>query len=304
MKTKILLLATFVLTSVFALHAQTPTERELRVKDLFVQIEKTDDFAARNDMANAIQLEMIEILMAVDSFEYDFPLLDNVGCVMSSDKNIHMYSWNIILEENKIQYFAMFQNKQYNTIQILAQGNSYIPNVTGSIPENKWYGALYYDIIPIEYREKPMYVVFGLMPTTNGETQHKVIDVLAFSKNAIKIGASMFKRVNNRKKQYRVLFEYDKLAQVTIEYNKRKKRIEYNHLVPIRQLFNGNNVLAPDETFDALVYKNDLWTEQEDVKVKLKNNPKKKKASAKKDKNKGNDVVEGEVEEEVSDDNE
>lgn len=281
---KILLSAALVLSSISALYAQSYEERELKVKEMFAQIEQIEDLAAKNDMANAIEVEMIEILMEVDSFEYDFPLLDNVGCVMSSDKKIHMYSWNIILADNKIQYFALFQNREFNTIQILAQGNSYIPNVTGTIPENKWYGALYYDIIPIEYREKPMYVVFGLMPTTNGETQHKVIDVLAFSKNAVKIGASMFKRANNRKKQYRVLFEYDKLAQVSIEYNKRKKRIEYNHLVPIRQLYDGKDIFAPDETFDALVYKNDLWSEQENVKVKAKtNNRKNKGKESKKD---------------------
>lgn len=270
MKIKVVILALFVLSTVSTAFAQPWVERETKVKDLFAEIGQTEDIAEKNKLANKIQLEMIEILMEVDSFEYDFPTLENVGSVMSSDKMIHMYSWNVIIDEENIQYFAMFQNKNYNTIHILAQGNSYLPNITGTIAENKWYGALYYDIHPIEYRDRPMYIVFGLMPTTNGETQHKVIDVLSFSKSNVKVGASMFKRVNSRKKQYRVLFEIDKLAQMSIDYDKRKKRIVYNHLVPIRTLDDGKEVMAPDESFDALVYKKDLWTEDEDVRVKAK----------------------------------
>lgn len=272
MKRKILFLAALFTLSVFSLAAQPWVEREKKVKDLFSEIGQTDDITKKNEIANKIQVEMIEILMEVDSFNYDFPLLENVGSVISSDNNIHMYSWNIPLGDDMMQFFAIFQNKEFNSIHILAQGNPYIPSTSGNVLENKWYGALYYDIIPTEYRDKPYYVVIGLIPTTNGETQHKVIDVLSFNKRSVKLGASMFKLQNSRKKQYRVIFEYDKLAQMYIEYEKRKKRIVYNHLVPIRELTNGKQVMAPDETFDALVYKKQMWTEQEDVKVKIKKN--------------------------------
>lgn len=285
MKTKLFILVAFVLASVFSITAQSWVEREQKVKDLFEQVKQTDDILKKNELANKIQVEMIEILMEVDSFEYDFPLLDNVGSVISSDNMIHMYSWNVVLEPDKMQFFTILQNKEFNTIHILAQGEPYIPSMAGAIPENKWYGALYYEIHPIEYRDKKMYMVFGLVPTTNGETQYKVIDVMAISKRQIKLGASMFQLIGSRKKQYRVMFEYDQLAQMTIEFDKRKKRVVYNHLVPIRTLESGKDIYAPDETFDALVYKKDLWTEQEDVRVKAKREkkPKAPKKSKKQD---------------------
>lgn len=297
MKAKILILAAAMCLSLFPVEAQSWVEREQNVKDMFDQIDQTDDILKKNEIANKIQVEMIEILMEVDSFEYDFPLLDNVGSVISSDKMIHMYSWNVVLEEDKMQFFTILQNKEFNTIHILAQGNPFLPSPTAAVAENKWYGALYYDIHPIEYRDKKMYMVFGLIPSTNGETQYKVIDVMAISKRQIKLGASMFQVIGSRKKLYRVMFEYDKLAQMTIDYDKRKKRVVYNHLVPIRTADNGKEIYAPDETWDALVYKNDLWTEQEDVRVKIKREKKNKKSKKGTEEQEEKDSIEELVEE-------
>ena len=283
MKTKLCISALLLLMSFVSINAISWEDRELKVRDMFEEIKQTEDIAKKNKIANAIQVEMIEILMEVDSFEYDFPLLKNVGSVISSDKMIHMYSYNIIIED-KIQYITLFQNKEFNTIHILAQGNAFLPAINAAIPENKWYGALYYDIHPVEFRDKKVYMLFGLIPSVTGETQHKVIDVMTISKRQIKLGASMFRLLGSRKNQYRVLFEFDKLAQMSIQYEKKKNRVVYNHLVPIREIEKNKYVYAPDESFDALVLKNDLWTEQENVKVKIKKEKVAKTPKAKKEK--------------------
>ena len=99
-----------------------------------------------------------------------------------------------------------------------------IPSTSGYVSEANWYGALYYEIHPIKFKDKEMYMVFGLMTSTNGETQHKVIDVLSFSKKAVKMGAPSFITPwTGKKKQHRVVFEYDKKSQMSVDYNKKKK---------------------------------------------------------------------------------
>ena len=275
MKRTILSLLVFVFATT-VIFAQAKRERE--VKNLFAQIEKTNDDFKKTELANRIQNEMIEILMEADDFYYDFPSLKNVGKILSPDEQIHMYTWNVLLSDGTPQYYALFQHNEFNSIYIMSQGDAEVPATTGYVSEKDWYGALYYDIHPIKFKDKEVYLVFGLITSTNGETQHKVIDVMAFSKKAIKLGAPSFVTPwTGKKKQHRVVFEYDKNAQMTLDYNKKKKTITFDHLAPIRQTADGKDVMGPDMSYDALVYKKDIWTYKADVNAKNKKDKKKKK---------------------------
>lgn len=273
---KFVLFLFVVLMTTTSVFAQAKRERE--VKNMFAQIESTNDDFKKTELANRIQNEMIEILIEADDFYYDFPSLKNVGKILSPDEQIHMYTWNVLLSDGTPQYYALFQHNEFNSIYIMAQGEAKVPATTGYLTEANWYGALYYDIHPIKFKDKEVYLVFGLMTSTDGETQHKVIDVISFSKKALKLGAPSFITPwTGKKKQHRVVFEYDKNAQMTIEYNKKKKTITFDHLSPVRQTAEGKDVMGPDMSYDALVYKKDLWTYKADVNVKNKKDKKKNK---------------------------
>ena len=266
MKKFVLLFVAIMATS--AIFAQGKIEKE--IKNLFSQIEKTNDDNKKTQLANQIQHKMLDALFEADDFWYDFPSLKNVGKILSSDNQVHMYTWNVLLSDGTPQYYALFQHYDFNGVYLLSQGNPEVPSSSGYVTEANWYGALYYDIHPIKFKDKEVYLVFGLMTSADGETQHKVVDVLTFSKKAIKMGASSFITPwTGKKKQHRVVFEYDKNAQLTLEYNKKKKTITFDHLEPIRQV-KGQDIMAPDGTYDALVYKKDIWTYKADVKVKNK----------------------------------
>ncbi len=269
-----LLVALLTTTMVFG-----QAKREREVKNLFSQIEKTNDDFKKTELANRIQNEMIEILMEADDFYYDFPSLKNVGKILSSDEQVHMYTWNILLTDGTPQYFALFQHNEFEGIYLLSKSEPIIPATTGYLTEANWYGALYYDIHPIKFKDKEVYLIFGLMTSTDGETQHKVIDVISFSKKAIKLGAPSFITPwTGKKKQHRIVFEYDKNAQMAIEYNPKKKTITFDHLSPVRKTADGSkDVMGPDMSYDALIYKKDIWSYKEDVKVKNKKEKKSKK---------------------------
>ena len=106
MKRTILSLLVFVFATT-VIFAQAKRERE--VKNLFAQIEKTNDDFKKTELANRIQNEMIEILMEADDFYYDFPSLKNVGKILSPDEQIHMYTWNVLLSDGTPKYYALFQ---------------------------------------------------------------------------------------------------------------------------------------------------------------------------------------------------
>ena len=116
MKKTILSLLVLVFATT-ALFAQAKRERE--EKNMFAQIEKTNDDFKKTELANRIQNEMIEILMEADDFWYDFPALKNVGKILSADNQIHMYTWNILLSDGTPQYYALFQHYDYDAIYIM-----------------------------------------------------------------------------------------------------------------------------------------------------------------------------------------
>ena len=93
MKKILLILVVAIVATSFA-FGQAKRERE--VKNMFAQIEKTNDDLKKTELANRIQHEMVEILFEADDFFYDFPTLKNVGKIMSADEQVHMYTWNIL----------------------------------------------------------------------------------------------------------------------------------------------------------------------------------------------------------------
>ncbi len=279
-KTVLSLFVLFLATTL--VFANSPKKLEKEVKNMFAQIEKTNDDFKKTQLANSIQEKMLDILYSLDEdedpFWYEFESLKNVGSFISSDNQVHMYTWNILLSDGTPQYFAIIQHYDFNTSYILAQGEAKLPATTGYISELNWYGALYYEIHPIKFKDKEMYMVFGLMTSTDGETQHKVIDVMSFTKKTVKFGAPSFITPwTGKKKQSRVVFEYDKNATMSLEYNPKKKTITFDHLSPVRTTADGKEVLAPDMSYDAFVYKKDIWSYKADVKVKNKKDKKKKK---------------------------
>ena len=273
---KIILSLLVVVMATTNIFGQAKIEKE--IKNLFAQIEKTNDDGKRTLLANQIQNKVVDAIFEVNDFWYDFSSVKNIGAILSSDNQIHMYTWNILLTDGTPLYFAVLQHYDYGSVYALSQGDAKIPATSGYVAEKDWYGALYYEIHPIKFKDKEVYMVFGLMTSTNGETQHKVIDVMSFSKKAVKMGAPSFITPwTGKKKQHRVVFEYDKNAQMTLDYNKKKKTITFDHLAPIRQTADGKDVMGPDMSYDALVYKKDLWTYKADVNAKNKKDKKKKK---------------------------
>lgn len=252
------------------------TERE--IKNMFAQIEKTNDDGKRTQLANQIQAKVVDAIFESEDFWYEFSSVRNIGSFLSNDNQIHMYTWNILLTDGTPLYFAVIQHYDFGTVYALTQGEARIPATTGYVAEKDWYGAVYYDIQPIKFKDKEVYLVLGLMTSTNGETKHQVIDVMSFTKKTLKLGAPSFITPwTGKKKQHRVVFEYDKDAQLTLDYNHKKKTITFDHLVPARQTADGKDIMAPDGSYDALIYKKDIWTYKADVNAKNKKEKKGKK---------------------------
>ena len=85
---KFILSVLVVFMATVMVFGQAKTERE--IKNLFAQIEKTQDDGKRTQLANQIQHKMIDAIFEAEDFFYDFPSLKNVGKILASDNQIHI----------------------------------------------------------------------------------------------------------------------------------------------------------------------------------------------------------------------
>lgn len=250
-------------------------EREANIRQMFSEIDQMEDNDAITRMADSIQREMIEILMYEDfPFDYEFDLLPNVGCVVSDDGLLYMYSWNVSLKDqnNTSQFYALCYNKALGVTYVLAQGIPSVPSEKAKIADTEWYGAMYYKITPIHVKDDIGYLLLGYAPIDNTR-QYKVIDVMSVNKRGIKFGNNIFQKEDG-KKYSRIVFQYGRDVQMSLEIDKKKKKILFDHLVEIGQDENGKPIMGPDMSVDSFVLKKGMWIFKGDVDAK---NPREKK---------------------------
>lgn len=251
--------------------------REANVRQMFQEITQMDDNQAITRMADSIQREMIEILMYEDfPFDYEFDLLPNVGCVVSDDGLLYMYSWNVPLKDqnNTSQFYALCYNKALGVTYVFAQGIPRIPSEKGNIAEADWYGAMYYKIAKIQVKDNVGYLMLGYAPIDDNR-QYKIIDVMTCNKRGVKFGGNIFVKADG-KKYSRIVFPYGRDVQMSVELDKKKKKILFDHLTEIGRDDNGNPIMGPDMSVDAFIVKKGMWYYKSDVDAKNEREPAKK----------------------------
>ena len=206
------------------------------------------------------------------SFLYPFDSLSNAGILKSSDGKVKVYNWNVPYEAGYHIYHCFIQYRNADSLI-----NYELKDKSEQIeePENKildkdnWYGALYYSIIPKEGRfDKTYYTLLGYDPN-DYMTNRKVIDVLHFDKNNQPVfGAEIFK--NQREMSKRILFEYAEFASMTLQYDKDKDMIVYDHLSPSKPEYEGQREFyGPDFSYDGLRFENGIWNTYFDLDLRL-----------------------------------
>ena len=267
-------LIVIALTFAFMASAQRGTytsweQREANVKQMFYSLEMLEDNDQITRVADTIMREMMEIVKDVEfNFGTEFKNLPNVGCVVSDDQNLCMYTWNVPLRDanNTSQFYALCYSKVYDVVYAFSQGNPRVPAEKGTIAQTDWYGAMYYRIIPVKVKESTGYLLLGYAPIDNNR-QYKVIDVMMCNKRGVKFGSNLFVKENG-KKFSRIVFEYGRSVQMSLEYDSKKKKILYDHLTQMSVDENGKPIMGPDMSVDAFVLKGGLWVYMKDLNVK------------------------------------
>jgi hypothetical protein len=282
-----LFLSIFYLCS-FAVNAQEKTPKTLEVyKDSLSHITKKLYAATADSTKRFYNKELIALctnmLKTQGSFEYSFDSVKDIGILTSPDNSFRIYNWNIPLEDGTHEYYGFIHAKQVNMRKVgmfkkiytesykvfsLTDVSKNVTNTENYISDHtKWYGMLYYKIIPKKSKQKVFYTLLA-WDGNDKFSQKKIIDVLTFDNKGNPVfGGSVFNTPKGTKK--RVVLEYSATCTISLKYNKSKDSIVFDHLVPTEPQLEGQfQYYCTDFTYDGFGFKNGKWNYGEYIRVR------------------------------------
>ncbi|WP_130856970.1 hypothetical protein [Olivibacter jilunii] len=187
--------------------------------------------------------------------------------------NFRIFSWHIRLNDGSYRYYGAIQWRTKDgslSLKALVDRSPLIDKPEeASLDNNNWYGAQYYDIIPMKGLPQH-YLLLGWRGTTPKVTQ-KVIDVLHLTESSVAFGKKIFKDPAFATAS-RLIYSYNARATMLMKYEKDKDRIVMDHLAPATPSLKGQfEHYGPDMSYDAWKIKTDYLILEEDLPLKNEN---------------------------------
>ncbi|MBL7889864.1 MAG: hypothetical protein JNL24_09940 [Bacteroidia bacterium] len=260
-----------------------------------IQINKKLFKSKNDDEKQKLNTELLavfeETLNQPQSFEYSFDSLKkDIGILASPDGKFRIINWNIEKSDGTHLYYGFIQEKYTSSkkktesilLFPLIDKSGEIKNPENTISDNKkWYGMLYYKIIPVKQKKKTYYTLLG-RDMNDKTSQKKIIDVLSFDGNGNpRFGMDVFSLPKKYPK--RIVFEYAINCVFALKYDEDLNMIVYDRLGPIEAQLEGQYqyYCTSDFEYDGLKLKKGKWVftpnvapkNNKDNKDKLYNNP-------------------------------
>jgi len=210
---------------------------------------------------------LVKALREPDSFSYPFDNLEYLAKAYAPDSTFRLLTWFVKLDNGESRYFGTIQlNNGNNDIIPFFQNKTEIIDIrNANLNPQKWYGAIYYNITKISDKKKDYYMLYG-WDGGSFLSNKKILDVLYFEEDSIKLGAPIIQSKKGDKPINRLILEYKKEATVSINYDEVLEMIVYDHTIPEDgKSFGMYPTYIPDGSYEALKFKNGMWQYVEKV---------------------------------------
>lgn len=171
---------------------------------------------------------MIEILSYPDAYKFNFDTIKLLSVLKGED--FLLITWGVPLNNGKTIPYGLTlkklpRNNNYKVLELKNVKDSLQDPEQAILKNGDWYGAIYYQIIPIEVNDIKYYTLLG-WDGENGLYQSKVIDILGFSYNGQTIfGKRMFKNIPDKKNPTRLIFRYSTDAVMSLRYDRQSYEV-------------------------------------------------------------------------------
>ncbi|WP_316809430.1 hypothetical protein [Pedobacter agri] len=242
----------------FDLKAQQSNQKLNVFQDTLIKISNAamaENFDQKKlDLNGKFVKTLVEALKTPSSFSYPFDSLKNVSVIKSPDQSLRIISWYMQLENGTYRYYGAIQmNTNSGPLKLfpLIDQTENIKDPNAIDDNQKWFGARYYEIIPVVSGTRlPYYVLLG-WKGNNQTTTKKVIEILTFNKDKATFGAPVFDGKNIKDKN-RFIFEYAKSNAMFLKSDRKAGMIVFDHLAPFDSEMVGKfEYYGSDGTFDG-----------------------------------------------------
>ncbi len=269
--TYIFLIAT---SAVFAKGVEVDTflvRMEAEINQQLEIVRATKDDNARY-LENESLKELVESILAhPGSLTYPFEAFQSMSTIKSPDGAFRIFNWNIE-DNNGLNYHYCYMilparsNKPNQVIELKEDRITLPPRPVNMLTPNKWYGALYYKIVPIKKGSKTMYTMIGYNGAGKG-TNRKMLDVFYFKGKKLRMGYPIFQESETSTRLVRrVFFEHSEKVKISVNMNTQLDAIVFDHLVPETKGLEGMyEFYVPDMTYDGYRWIGDVWRYKSDL---------------------------------------
>ncbi|HBX50862.1 MAG: hypothetical protein A2275_01135 [Bacteroidetes bacterium RIFOXYA12_FULL_35_11] len=239
-------------------------EKKDSLISFFNQIKNTNIDKKRLIINNEISDILLSLINDPQTPEIAYDSIPNLGKLISSDKRIKIFNWNLVFDDGSFKYFGIVQyfsknRKKYQVFVLNDRKKDINEPEHATLSNETWYGALYYQIIEKSYWGKKYYFLLG-WDGFDDLRNRKIIDVFYFSGSGNpKFGAPVFYN-ENKQEQRRIIFEFANRSSMALSFDIKKDLIIFDHLSPSNTSLKGLfQYYGPDGSYDALKFKKGKW---------------------------------------------
>lgn len=210
------------------------------------------------------------MLKEPNSYDYPFTKLsEKIHILSPADKSFKIFNWLISSEFVDTRYYGAIQMKDKNYKVYPLNDFSKQLDSDGAykqLTNKEWFGAEYYSLEEKKLDNgKNIYVLLG-KNNNNKSSSKKIIEILSFDEKGPYFGAPIFNIRNSGNTPFRFILEFQKGAQVTLNYDSNNKNlITFDKLISEANQPLRKNTLVPSGTIDALKWENGGFNYQENA---------------------------------------
>lgn len=221
-------------------------------------------------LSTTLDSELISFFSQKKSFSADLSLLKKYCSVLKSDDNLfQIITWNIYLSSGEYKYFGYIQyspakSDDFFFYNLIDESENISNPEYAKLNYKKWFGCLYYQLVSEKIGKKTIYTLLA-WDGNDFLSNKKIVEVIEFQNNKPNFGYDF---VLGDQKFQRLIFEYNKNAQMVLRWDEKNKLIVWDHLAPKESKYTGvYQFYGPDFTYDGLKFKNKTWTFVENIVV-------------------------------------
>ena len=228
-------------------------------------------FAIQNDTSAAERFaachQMIRVLKTAlkteNSFHYPFSRLQSISIIAPPDSSFRIFTWQLFVNDSTYRYYGAIQmpGKSLSLYPLIDRSFEIQDPLSETLSPEKWFGALYYGLVPFGTKKQPKYLLFDFDGYSFFEKQ-KLIDVLSFDALGKPVfGAEVFdwpEGVQAAPDQQRIILNYSSEAKVRCNYDQMYEMVLFDHLITTGTSF-GTVANVPDGSYDGLKLQKGRW---------------------------------------------